>query len=159
MNNATLGAVQEFTVAAWVRLASFNGSSAYLIGRQAAYPAGWRMSQESPTDDFSFGVGGPSDAGESNFAASGPMVVVGQWYHVAGVFKAGVEQAIFLNGAAVVASPEAATLISDTTAEARDARWLQGQQPQSTTSMASSTTCGSIREPSPTREIAALAAQ
>ncbi len=120
VSSTDLNPTGDFTVTAWVNLQSIVGGTPYIVGRRSLGVLGWRLAQDT-LPNVTFQIGEPLDGGPSgtNFTAASPTVSAGAWMHVAGVFKVGAYQQVFVNGAQTSAPAAAPGVSTDATVSVR----------------------------------------
>jgi hypothetical protein len=120
VTSSALDTVGDFTVTAWINLHSLVAATPYIVGRRNLGVLGWRLAQDIGPN-ISFQIGEPLDGGPSgnNFTADSPSISAGVWMHVAGVFKLGASQEVFINGAQTSAPMPAPSVSKDTTVTVR----------------------------------------
>jgi hypothetical protein len=120
VGNSNLNVTGDFTVTAWVNIHSILSGTPYIVGRRNVGVLGWRLAQDTGSN-VTFQIGEPLDGGSfgNNFSAASPTISTGTWIHVAGVFKVGAYQTVFINGAPTLAATTAPSVSTDATVTVR----------------------------------------
>jgi concanavalin A-like lectin/glucanase superfamily protein len=102
---------QEFTLAAWVNVASFDDAtvSRHIVGKTNDDKYGWRLGTDEP-QIFEMKLGTGSNYKEIKSPTGQPFST---WIHVTAVFVANMRSEIYINGALKVSASPTSVLASD----------------------------------------------